>query len=48
MGAASPGDISSESWELLRRDNVFSLAYTRFNDLRVNGANAKGDKAGRA
>src|SRR5574338_112191 len=35
MGAASPGDISSESWDLLQRATaVFSLAYTRFNDLQ--------------
>ena len=42
MGAASPGDISAESWELLKRaTNVFSLAYTRFNDLQLAEANAK-------
>ncbi len=35
MGAASPGDISEESWDLLRRAvSVFSLAYTRFKDLQ--------------
>ncbi len=35
MGAASPGDISSESWDLLKRAAaVFSLAYTRFKDLQ--------------
>lgn len=34
IGAASPGDISEESWELLRRaTSVFSLAYSRFKDL---------------
>jgi len=42
MGAASPGDISAESWELLKRaTSVFSLAYTRFNDLQLAEANAK-------
>jgi hypothetical protein len=35
MGAASPGDLSEESWALLNRaTNVFSLAYTRFLDLQ--------------
>jgi signal transduction histidine kinase len=35
MGAASPGDISTESWDLLKRaTRVFSLAYTRFSDLQ--------------
>jgi signal transduction histidine kinase len=34
IGAASPGDISDESWELLQRAaSVFSLAYSRFQDL---------------
>jgi signal transduction histidine kinase len=34
IGAASPGDISDESWELLSRAaSVFSLAYSRFKDL---------------
>jgi signal transduction histidine kinase len=42
MGAASPGDISKESWELLKRaTTVFSLAYTRFSDLQVAEASAK-------
>jgi signal transduction histidine kinase len=42
MGAASPGDISAESWELLKRaTTVFSLAYTRFSDLQIAEANAK-------
>jgi signal transduction histidine kinase len=42
MGAASPGDISSESWELLQRaTSVFSLAYTRFSDLQQAEANAR-------
>lgn len=34
IGAASAGDISSESWNLLQRAAaVFSLAYSRFKDL---------------
>src|SRR6185369_6199106 len=34
IGAASAGDISEESWELLQRAaSVFSLAYSRFKDL---------------
>jgi signal transduction histidine kinase len=34
IGAATPGEISSESWDLLRRAAaVFSLAYSRFKDL---------------
>jgi len=34
IGAASPGGISEESWELLSRAaSVFSLAYSRFKDL---------------
>ena len=34
IGAASAGDISNESWELLQRaSSVFSLAYSRFKDL---------------
>ncbi|MBP6688341.1 MAG: hypothetical protein KA160_10835, partial [Lacibacter sp.] len=42
MGAASPGDISAESWDLLRRAaSVFSLAYTRFNDLQIAEAHAQ-------
>jgi signal transduction histidine kinase len=42
MGAASTGDISAESWELLKRaTSVFSLAYTRFSDLQLAEANAK-------
>ncbi|HMO32665.1 MAG TPA: ATP-binding protein [Lacibacter sp.] len=41
MGAASPGAVSAESWDLLRRAAaVFSLAYTRFNDLQVAAAHA--------
>jgi signal transduction histidine kinase len=39
MGAASPGDISAESWDLLKRTTaVFSLAYTRFSDLQQSEA----------
>jgi signal transduction histidine kinase len=35
LGAASPGNISDESWDLMRRaTGVFSFAYTRFNDLQ--------------
>ncbi|PWN05775.1 ATP-binding protein [Rhodohalobacter mucosus] len=35
LGAASPGEISDESWDLLRRaTGVFSFAYTRFRDLQ--------------
>lgn len=42
MGAASPGDISSESWDLLKRAAaVFSLAYTRFKDLQDAEASAR-------
>ncbi|MEP6796352.1 MAG: ATP-binding protein [Saprospiraceae bacterium] len=34
IGAATPGDISEESWNLLKRAaSVFSLAYSRFKDL---------------
>jgi signal transduction histidine kinase len=34
IGAAAPGEISEESWELLQRTaSVFSLAYSRFRDL---------------
>ncbi len=42
MGAASPGELSAESWELLKRaTTVFSLAYTRFSDLQLAEASAK-------
>jgi signal transduction histidine kinase len=42
MGAASPGDISAESWDLLQRATlVFSLAYTRFSDLQLAEAQAR-------
>jgi len=35
MGAASPGEISTESWDLLQRATaVFSFAYKRFSDLQ--------------
>ena len=34
IGAAAPGEISTESWRLLSRAaSVFSLAYSRFKDL---------------
>jgi signal transduction histidine kinase len=34
IGAATPGSISAESWDLLQRAaSVFSLAYSRFKDL---------------
>jgi signal transduction histidine kinase len=34
IGAATPGNISIESWELLQRAaSAFSLAYSRFKDL---------------
>ena len=48
MGAASPGDLSAESWALLQRaTTVFSLAYTRFNDLQQAEAQCNGsNKAG--
>ncbi len=42
MGAASPGAISAESWDLLQRaTSVFSFAYTRFNDLQQAEAQAR-------
>ncbi len=42
MGAASPGEISTESWELLQRaTSVFSFAYTRFSDLQQAEAQAR-------
>src|SRR6056297_1741383 len=35
LGAASPGKISDESWDLMRRaTGAFSFAYTRFSDLQ--------------
>ena len=41
MGAASSGDISPESWDLLKSaTTVFSLAYTRFSDLQIAQAHA--------
>ncbi|MHA7130662.1 ATP-binding protein [Algoriphagus namhaensis] len=54
IGAATPGEISPESWELLRRAaTVFSLAYSRFRDLsqakddlkKLKRAKAKAEKA---
>lgn len=54
IGAATPGEISSESWDLLRRSaQVFSLAYSRFKDLsqaredlkKLKKAKAKAEKA---
>ncbi|RPA68673.1 sensor histidine kinase [Cyclobacteriaceae bacterium YHN15] len=42
IGAAAPGEISSESWELLKRaTTVFSFAYTRFRDLQMAQASAR-------
>ncbi|HSR37774.1 MAG TPA: hypothetical protein VLL95_02570, partial [Phnomibacter sp.] len=42
IGAAAPGDISAESWDLLKRvSTVFSLAYTRFKDLQDAAARAR-------
>jgi signal transduction histidine kinase len=41
IGAAAPGDISKESWDLLKRaTTVFSFAYTRFQDLQKAEASA--------
>jgi signal transduction histidine kinase len=54
IGAATPGEISTESWDLLRRAAlVFSLAYSRFKDLsqaredlkKLKKAKAKAEKA---
>jgi len=42
LGAASPGKISDESWELMKRaTGVFSFAYTRFSDLQKAGESAR-------
>ncbi|MCR9015396.1 nuclear transport factor 2 family protein, partial [Aquiflexum gelatinilyticum] len=42
IGAAAPGEISSESWDLLKRaTSVFSFAYTRFQDLQRAEASAR-------
>ncbi|MBL7861871.1 MAG: nuclear transport factor 2 family protein, partial [Cyclobacteriaceae bacterium] len=42
MGAASPAEISAESWDLLQRATaVFSFAYKRFSDLQKAEAQAK-------
>jgi signal transduction histidine kinase len=41
IGAAAPGEISQESWDLLKRATaVFSFAYTRFQDLQKAEASA--------
>ncbi|EAZ82017.1 nuclear transport factor 2 family protein [Algoriphagus machipongonensis] len=54
IGAATPGEISSESWDLLARaSSVFSLAYSRFRDLsqaredlkKLKKAKARAEKA---
>jgi signal transduction histidine kinase len=42
VGATSSGDISTESWDLLRRATaVFAMAYTRFSDLQKAEAHAR-------
>lgn len=42
IGAASEGNISTESWDLLERSSkVFSLAYSRFLDLQKAEAQAR-------
>lgn len=42
IGAVSPGEISAESWRLLKRSAaVFSFAYTRFLDLSESAQNAR-------
>jgi signal transduction histidine kinase len=42
IGAASPANISAESWDLLKRaTTVFSLAYTRFSDLQLAEAQTR-------
>ncbi|MCS4435252.1 ATP-binding protein [Aquiflexum gelatinilyticum] len=42
IGAAAPGEISSESWDLLKRATaVFSFAFTRFQDLQRAEASAR-------
>ncbi|MDO8967742.1 ATP-binding protein [Algoriphagus sp.] len=42
IGAAAPGEISTESWEVLKRATaVFSFAYTRFRDLQMAEASAR-------
>jgi signal transduction histidine kinase len=42
IGAAAPGEISTESWELLKRATaVFSFAYTRFRDLQMAQSSAR-------
>ncbi len=45
IGAAAPGEISPESWDLLKRaTSVFSFAYTRFRDLQLAEASARASK----
>ncbi|SDA87499.1 His Kinase A (phospho-acceptor) domain-containing protein [Algoriphagus alkaliphilus] len=42
IGAAAPGEISAESWDLLKRATaVFSFAYTRFRDLQMAQSSAR-------
>lgn len=42
LGAASPGEISQESWDILQRATaVFSFAYKRFCDLQKAEAQAR-------
>jgi signal transduction histidine kinase len=42
IGAAAPGEISKESWDLIRRATAaFSFAYTRFQDLQKAEASAR-------
>jgi DNA-directed RNA polymerase subunit N (RpoN/RPB10) len=42
IGAAAQGEISLESWDLLKRATaVFSFAYTRFKDLQMAQASAR-------
>ena len=49
IGQSSPGVISQESWDLLKRvASVFSLAYSRFKDLtqaRIDLQNLKEEKS---
>ncbi|WP_198669830.1 ATP-binding protein [Cognataquiflexum aquatile] len=42
IGAAAPGEISKESWDLLKRaTTVFSFAYTRFRDIQMAQSSAR-------
>ena len=42
MGAVSPGELSSENWDVLgRATTVFALAYTRFKDLQESANRAR-------